>query len=88
MEQIVLPFTVVTKMKVAWIHPKKEFVIKRKCVKHDLKCHEGSHLIKVGEEYYEDHISYVKRKNDGSGFLWWHNHIVCENCWKGVKLVA
>jgi len=66
----------------------KEKVVKRRARK-PFSCDECGCLIGIGEEYYDDHISYVqRRRSNGHGYIRWIRHIVCESCWKGPKLKA
>lgn len=69
-------------VKLKVLKPKKEYIILRKAIK-DHVCHECGKIIPKGAYYIEDHLSYVRRRKSGDGFLWYHVHKVCLLCWKG-----
>jgi hypothetical protein len=64
------------------LKPKGEYVFYRRATKLK-RCDECHQFIEPGEKFVEDHIPYVKARKSGEGFIFWHTHFVCLDCWKG-----
>ena len=69
-------------MELKVLKPKKEYVVLRKARKSH-RCHECDCEIRRGTCYIEDHICYVRRRREGSGFLWRVSNKICLVCWRG-----